>query len=403
MVEFNFERLPNENEEQFIWRLGQAKDSGELDMDWIDIADIINKEFRSDDSEYRTESAYRKCFQQAKRFYESGVFKGLTSQQYVADILEQQRELRKIKQQLSDERVDYQRTIREQARRESLVELVERVMTKYIEPFEYKPSPDISSEDDMIVCLSDLHTGIEINNFWNKYDTTILRNRLHNYLDQIRSAQNTHKCEFCEVVLAGDFISGLIHPNLRLENNENVILQTKIAITYIGEFIGSLREMFKYVRVHSVAGNHSRLSPNKDDHEKGENLDELVPFCLHLMFDKNDNIQICEDGYIDESINSFKTRGDKLFYVVHGDKDTLASVLKNLTVMTGMKPDGIIMAHRHHNAYDTQYKTKIIQAGCVVGTDNHCVDSRISGEPEQILAITNSKRTVKCLYDIGLE
>ena len=70
-----FKRLENENEEQFLWRLGQAKDNGLVDFSWEEIADIMNKEFREDVSEYRSEAAYRKPYQQAKRFYESGTFK----------------------------------------------------------------------------------------------------------------------------------------------------------------------------------------------------------------------------------------------------------------------------------------------------------------------------------------
>lgn len=66
----SFERLEGENEEQFIWRIGQAKDSGFLDLSWTEIADIINKEFRETDEEYRAESAYRKPYSQAKRFFE---------------------------------------------------------------------------------------------------------------------------------------------------------------------------------------------------------------------------------------------------------------------------------------------------------------------------------------------
>lgn len=66
MVELH--KLPNETEEQFIWRLGQAKDAGLLDMDWEGIASVVNTEFREDESEYRSECAYRKPYQSAKRF-----------------------------------------------------------------------------------------------------------------------------------------------------------------------------------------------------------------------------------------------------------------------------------------------------------------------------------------------
>ena len=53
-------RLKNENEEQYIWRVAQLKDSGILDMSWDELAYNINKECRESEDEYRTSSAYRK-------------------------------------------------------------------------------------------------------------------------------------------------------------------------------------------------------------------------------------------------------------------------------------------------------------------------------------------------------
>lgn len=393
-----------ENEEQFIWRLGREKDAGTLDLSWEEITDIINKEFRDDDSEYRNESAYRKPYQQAKRFYEAGVFKDLTTEKYIELLKIEQQQLRKERQKISDERVDFQKSVREEARKESFIELIERVLSQNIKPLEYKPAVnEVVCEDDMIVCLSDLHAGIEVKNSWNTYDTSILRERLCRYINEIKEIQNVHKCKRCELVLGGDAISGFIHPNLRLQNNENVVQQIQVAITYIGDFIAALQDSFGEIRVHSVAGNHSRLSPNKEEHLRGEELEALIPFCLKIKFANNPNVVVCEDGYIDNSINSFVTRGNKLFYLVHGDKDTPSNVVKNLTLMTGKKPDAILLAHRHHNAFDTQYGVKVIQMGCVVGTDDHCVDLRIAGEPEQCVVITNENRAVKCLYDIGLK
>lgn len=69
----NLHILESENEEQFIWRLGQAKDSGEIDMSWDEIATIINTELNNDDRPL-SEAAFRKPYQQAKRFYKAGVF-----------------------------------------------------------------------------------------------------------------------------------------------------------------------------------------------------------------------------------------------------------------------------------------------------------------------------------------
>lgn len=398
-------RLDGESENQTLWRIGKAKADGLLgDMTWVEIADFFNKEFREDETQYFDSSAYRKRYKNFSDAYEELFSQENFTNEEMMTIEEHRRELEKAKIKLRDERIDYQKSIREDARRESFIELIERSMAANVEPFDYKLSPVIDSDEDMVVCLSDLHAGIEVNNWWNTYNTGVLKQRLHKYLNEVYEIQKLHQCKVCNVVLGGDQVSGLIHNNLRLQNNENVVEQLKIAVTYIGEFIYELQNWFEEINIYSVSGNHSRLSANKDDHLKGEELDDIIPFCLKLQFVNNDKVNIC-DGMtqkIDSTIAAFVTRGGKRFYIVHGDKDAPSNVVKNLTLISGTKPDGIIMGHRHHNAYDTEHNVKIIQCGCVVGTDDYCVDKRISGEPEQCVFITSKNRTVKCLYDVGL-
>lgn len=82
-------RQPTETESAYIWRLGQAKDNGILDLTWTEIANLINKEFREDISEYRSESAYRKKYAIAKEFAEGNVFKNSSSE---ADYLKSQKD-----------------------------------------------------------------------------------------------------------------------------------------------------------------------------------------------------------------------------------------------------------------------------------------------------------------------
>jgi DNA repair exonuclease SbcCD nuclease subunit len=396
--------MPHETEDECLMRIGEAKRDGLLDVKWVDIAEFFNKAFRADETEYRTESSYRKKFKNyidAKNLFVKQNLNGVDMSEELSMKL---RELEKAKIKLRDERTDYQKSLREDARRESFIELIERAMKEKIDAFDYKASPVINSDDDMVACLSDLHAGIEIDNWWNVYNTQILKNRLHKYLNEIHKIQKTHQCKICHVVLGGDAISGAIHENLRLQNNENVIEQLKIVITYIGEFIYILQEWFESINIYSVSGNHSRLNPNKEYHLKGEELEEMIPFCLKIQFAQNDKVSVCDymACKIDSTISAFKTRGNKLFYVVHGDHDTPSNVVKNLTLMSGTKPDGIIMGHRHNNALSTEHGVKIIQCGSVVGTDDYCVDKRISGEPEQCVFITNEHRTIQCLYDIGL-
>lgn len=111
MIDLN--RQPGESEEQFIWRIGRAYDSGEIDLNWDEIGEIVNRQFRDDESQYRDQSAYRKPYQSAKRFYEAGVFKDLTTDTYMAQLAESKRELQKEKIKLQTEKLEYNRWLRE--------------------------------------------------------------------------------------------------------------------------------------------------------------------------------------------------------------------------------------------------------------------------------------------------
>ena len=67
-------RLPNENEEKFIFRIGQLKDQGLISESWDEIADIINTEFKKDWTQYKKGKTYAKIYSEVRNFYNAGVF-----------------------------------------------------------------------------------------------------------------------------------------------------------------------------------------------------------------------------------------------------------------------------------------------------------------------------------------
>ena len=58
----------NETENEALWRIGQEKTNNLIDDTWIDIAEVFNKHFRTDETEYYDSSAYRKKY---KNFYDA--------------------------------------------------------------------------------------------------------------------------------------------------------------------------------------------------------------------------------------------------------------------------------------------------------------------------------------------
>ena len=175
----------NENEEQYLWRLGNAKDSGLIDLSWDDIADLMNKYCRSEEDEYRTASAYRKPYQQAKRFFDSKVFT-ISEDEYIVQLTSARQELAKERVKIRDERTALNRELREQGRRESMYEVVRNAFENYEGiKYDYVPSVVSHGDCDIIIHLTDIHCGIEIDTAFNKFNESILEDRLEKFLDEI--------------------------------------------------------------------------------------------------------------------------------------------------------------------------------------------------------------------------
>lgn len=401
-----FRRYENENEQSYLWRLGQAKDNGLVEYSWDDIADIMNKEFRDDVSEYRSEAAYRKPYQQAKRFYESGVFKDFSQEQYIEELREAKQEIRKAKQQLFDERTSYNKSLREQARRESMFDIVKRAIEEY-RPirFDYQPPTVRRGDNDLIIHLTDIHCGVNINSPMNQFNTEILKERLQKYLDEIIEIQRMYQSENAYLILGGDNISGIIHLNARIEAKENIITQIMVVTDLISDFIYELSKVFNKVEVHTTAGNHSRSTASKEETIKGENFDLLVPYICGKDLKNVENVEFVSN-YLDCDIATFMVRGH-MVYATHGDKDTVKNVVYHMTNFARKAklplPDMCYLGHRHTNSMETIDDVKVIQSGCVDGMDSYTIDSRLVGTPEQTVTVVTEKHRVKALCDIPLD
>ena len=401
-----FKRLDDENERQFLWRLGQAKDNGLVDFSWEEIADIMNKEFREDVSEYRSEAAYRKPYQQAKQFYEAGTFSKFSEDTYIAELREAKHEVRKEKQKLWDERTALNKVLREEGRRESMFDIVKYAIEKY-QPikFDYEPHTGDSSDNDLIIHLTDIHCGVNIDSPFNKFNTNILKDRLQRFLNEILDIQRMYQSENAYLILGGDNISGLIHLNARIEAKENIITQIMTVTDMISNFIYELSKVFNKVEVHTTAGNHSRSVANKQETLKGENFDLLVPYICKKDLKNIENIEFAEN-HLDCDIATFMVRGH-MVYATHGDKDTTKNVVYHMTNFARKAklplPDMCYLGHRHTNSLETIDDVKVIQSGCVDGMDSYTIDSRLVGTPEQTVTVVTEKHRVKALCDIPLD
>ena len=308
--------------------------------------------------------------------------------------------MRKEKIKLSDARVEYNRLIRQEARKEFYTDMVKRIICENVEPINIPVHYTLfNSSTDLLCHFTDIHCGIEIHNWKNDFDEDVLKKRIEKFTSDILDIRGQHGSENCYLVI-GEILSGIIHNNLRLQNNMDLMEQFKYVSELISAMLLRMANHFNHIYVYTTPGNHSRISPKKEEALDGENMDILLPFYLKARMQNVKNITIC-DNTIEPEIAMFNIRGNNIF-AAHGHKDSPSNVVQNFTMMFGIKPQIVLLGHRHTNAMETVYDAKVIQSGCVSGSDNYATSIRKTNRPEQTVSVIGEDGLI-CLYDIQLD
>lgn len=396
----NLTKNVDETELQYIWRLCFAKDSGTLDMTWDELADVLNRNLREDESEYYGSSAYRKKYQQAKAFRDE-VFSKEESVDYQNELMVMKRELERAKIQFRDERNAWQKQNYIDARVENKLDLLEEHFSQ-IGKVNFpicEPNPTVG-DTDLLVILSDLHIGQCFSSNWGEYNSDIAKDRLNQLLSEVVAIGARHNSEKVYVSIQGDCISGSIHKALAITNRENVIEQVKLAAELITSFCYELSKYFNKVLISNVSGNHSRID-KKEDALHDERLDDLISWIVEQSLNHIDNVTILhrnlDTGIVDLNIRS------KSYIAVHGDYDSFTrNGVANLVLLLGFVPYAIMFGHMHTCAVDECNGIKMIRGGSLAGSgDPYTVEKRLSGKPSQMVCVC-SEKGVDAYYTVEL-
>lgn len=310
-------------------------------------------------------------------------------------------ELQKERQKFFDQRNAYSKLLRERSRQEELNEiLVEAVQSGNLPQLNYQRIEVAPSDNDLLVSLNDIHYGANVDNYWNTYNSDVCRKMMCHYLDRIITIGETHGSENCIVWANGDEISGNIHQSIAVTNKENVIEQIKGVSELIAEFLAELSRHFNHVTFVSVAGNHSRIEPNKDRALISERLDDLVEWYLGARLQNFENVTIGGGEKIDHTIYLVDVRG-QAYCGVHGDFDGSASKVQALQTLAGRPLYAVLSGHLHHCKIDDVQGVKTVMAGSFLGMDDYCIQKRIYGKPEQMVCVCDSDG-IRCSYCVKL-
>ena len=390
-----YKRFENESTDELIYRI--CKDKEQIGT-WQDVANIIN-ELTGDDF---GESTYRKKFQAFQKMLDANQSKFVNSDSQIKEIEAQKRELERAKIKFRDERNAWQKQNYIDARVEQKLDLLEEeLLSQGRVNFDIHDNVNISSDNDILVILSDFHIGQTFRSIWGEYNSDIAKKRLNQLLNEIIAIQKLHNSEKCYVSLQGDMLSGNIHKTIQVTNRENVIEQIKIASELISSFCYELTKYFSVVFMSSVSGNHSRMD-RKDEALHDERLDDIITWGVELSLKHIDNFHVL-NRKLDNGIADMDIRG-KSYIAVHGDFDGYNKTgVSNLCMHLGFIPYAITYGHLHTCAIDETNGVKMIRGGSLAGSgDSYTIEKRLSGKPSQMVCVCN-KKGVMCYYPIELD
>ena len=397
----DLKRLESESEEQYLWRIGQLVDSGQVE-NWTSINDVVNTELGIEEEKWRDESSFRKRYQAAKKFYE-GCFSKMVNDEYHDQVKTMNRELARNTIRFRDERNAWNKQNYADARIEETLNILEEKISQQGKVnFEVHEKPVITGDNDLLVMLTDLHIGQTFSSMWGEYNTDIAKERMDKYLNEILEIKKLHGSEKCYVSLQGDIISGNIHSTIQISNRENVIEQMKKAIELISSFCYELTKHFSHVYLYNVSGNHSRLVENKDKAVHRERLDDFIGWDVGRTLEHIDNFHMVQHRNLDLGIADINVRG-KSYISLHGDYDAFnKSGVLNLCSMLGFFPYACLYGHLHTPSTDEVNGIKLVRSGSLAGSgDDYTIEKRLCGKPNQTVLVCTDKG-IKCTYNVEL-
>ena len=310
----------------------------------------------------------------------------------------------KMKIQYQDQRREYRKYVRESGRFDHLVsELTKsvKVLNKEKPLFNtHKQKIRILENNEAVLMTSDWHIGANFKNYFAEYSIDIAKKRIKELTEKTVEYCLANNVSTLHVELLGDSLDGSIHTSARIESEEDVISELMIYCEVLSEMINELSIFIPYIKVHSVIGNHTRITPNKKESITKENFERLVPFYLKARLTAIDNIEITNSS-IDDTIDVYEVKGQTIF-CVHGDLDSPQNAVSKLSAMLKIFPDEVHMGHYHKHFEMDNYDMETVVNGSLKGTDNYAKEKRLSGSPMQKLMIYNEDGKL-CTYKIKLK
>lgn len=255
------------------------------------------------------------------------------------------------------------------------------------------------SNREAILMLSDLHIGVEVNTFANKYNINVAAERLGKLTGNVIKYCKENNVKRLNVINLGDMIHGIIHTNARITEQTDVISQVITAAELISEVVNELQEAAPEVLYRSCSDNHSRVMANKSENIEKENFGRIIDWFIKERL-RDTRVKFMDDN-LDYGLGRFSLLNGKVVMFSHGHEDVINSVFQSYVGATKQYVDYILLGHFHTAKMKTFQGSKVMVNGSIVGTEDYALSKRYFGDPEQLLLVVDGDNLLT--YNINLK
>ena len=407
----SLQKRMDENEAQYIWRIGQAKDSGLIDATWSELSPTLNKELDIDETEWRGESAWRKRYRVMQQAWDEVFSKQQFNESY-DDIDVKMRELKKEKIKLQTEKLEYNRWLREEARDELIAEKIITAI-KELPPLvvpEILPASiegRVYGDREGCLLIADTHYGVDLKitglfgETINEYSPEIFEERMWDLLTQVIDICEKEGFTSLNVYDLGDEVDGLLRVSQLWKLRYGVIESTVRYGRFITEWLNELSKHV-YVKYQMVKdSNHCqlRMLGQPKNTFKDENMSYIITDKILDRLENNPNFHFIQNptGYIFDNIVGYNVLG------IHGEVKNLEQAIKEFSKTYSVNIDFLIAGHKHHkDSSNVGINSDVIGVPSVIGVDDYSLSLRKTSDPGATLFVLERGKGNVLEYNIKL-
>lgn len=388
------------NREQYELCLKDIKDkmNGATDTDWSEIVAKYKINCHSDTMRKASQTIFGGKFV-ADYFAEKNAVNE-AQEGYLASLRLEKEEIRRERQKFSDEKLEYNRWLREQARDELIYEKVcgainELTPLPLPNPVQYKPKEKVG-----ILCFGDTHYGTEFvikglyGNVINAYSPEIFEQRMGELLSMVVDKIQKEEFTKIKVYSLGDELDGCLRASQLMKLRYGVVEATIKYADYISRWLTKLTE-YVCVDFQMVCGNHTelRMLNQPKGTFKDDNMSKIIQSFIKNRMQDNPNFYMGENasGLIFDEILEYSV------LAIHGEVKNLANAIHNFSNLYRKNIDILIGGHMHHSHAETiGVNRDTISIPSIIGIDDYSVQlGKASNAGATFLIIENNKGIIE--------